>query len=87
MPTSPSGRQILNSCLPERTICRREDAPKHGARTGKLKILLYNPDNGARHNFLRAEALCGMSSRIRSFDGSLAARRPMPKRNECCDAS
>jgi radical SAM superfamily enzyme YgiQ (UPF0313 family) len=34
-------------------ICRREDPPEFtGTRTAKLKILLYNPDNGVTQNFM-----------------------------------
>jgi radical SAM superfamily enzyme YgiQ (UPF0313 family) len=51
-PTSPYGQWILHFRLPERTICRGKDAPAHGAWTGKLKILLYNPDNGVTQNFM-----------------------------------
>lgn len=53
LPTSPSGQAIRATRSPKRTICRGEDAPAiKWRRTGKLKILLYNPDNGITQNFM-----------------------------------
>ena len=53
-PTLPFGQRTQLILLPLAEICRRQESPAPGLAIGirKLKILLYNPDNGVTQNFM-----------------------------------
>jgi hypothetical protein len=84
---------ILSFCLPEQTICRGKDAPKYGARTGKLKLLPYNPDHEVTQSFLpygwrlltpRDQEVVLIDGRTRPMNGSGPAPFADDKRIRGC---